>query len=969
MIRVPALDIRFVSKYRRKFLKMKSRKSTISKALSLRLEVLENRELLSAAPWSAPVEFLDAQVANIASAQVGQEDVIDLSNAQLENSVSFVNTGIADHQFALSWAPIDGASTYSVKINRDGSWIQYNKGLTETSCVMNGLYAGKTYDIRVCAMNENGRFTGDYLQTSFAPVRIVGSVNKFVEGDDLSVRIVGSADASVDIAWYYATPEGDVEITEARGLLSYVPKNPQYDVKVVATGIGLSEGSASEASFVYSGAFTVNTNYDPESQTLQVEAPEVEGAVKYYIWKPAPSGNMAIYQRTTEPVFTVSNLKPGQTTNFRVSAYDANGKVLDSKDFQFASAAIQAPEIYEGGQSFEVAVAADASLQYDLSWYYVTETGDVEIADAKGLTSFTPDAATYPIKIVATPISESEGLCVAAPVEAIVNPYVAPQFGINDPYVTTKRSFVTTWDLVSDATRYAVQKLNANGQWVKMTAFDFVDGQIVGDTRATLSEDGTQFSYSVNMVKIGVEERYRVLAIDAKGVVVESGEFTYNPVGLTVQNDAYDLANGSQTLRAATVQGVDDSLQYQWYYSTNADPTNWQVVDGATSADLVLSADEAALNYNYKVLATDPNEDRQSVAYARADTLDAPTILTQTVDPDTGNLLLTWSADASLSADNFIVQYYRTDGEYSAWSDLPQGTITANGDGTFSLTHVNGANYKYLRVRAVNETGWSEWHMTIPGGLVVDTKMDAINPNDGYTSWREAINAYQALAAEGAIPPGIAVTFDPKVFDKSSSKISLKVDQPTVVITENVRIDASNLGYRLQIQAPNSKRNVFKVIGENASLELVSLNIFGANHAIDGAIIHAEDGATVKVVDCTFASNRTSQHGGVIALSNGSTLIVENCLFQNNIAQLGGGAVYAVDGSSVTVKDSTFTNNTAGGNGNGGAIWLDASSPLEIENSTFTPDGEKAIWVDDSVVSAALLDAALIDLEDEITLF
>ena len=813
-------------------------------------------------------------------------------------------------------------------------------------------------------------------------MRVVNSVNKFVAGNPLSARVIASAEASCEIVWYYATPDGDVEITEARGQITYVPTNPQHDVKVVVKGVALSAGSASEAVFVYSGAYSVKTNYNPELQTLQVEAPEVEGAVKYYIWKPAPSGNMAIYQRTTEPVFNVSKLKPGQTTDFRVSAYDAKGKVLDSIDFKFASVTLNAPEIYKVGASLDVAVGANASLLYDLSWFYVTETGDVEIAEAKEQTSFTPDAATYPIKIVATPISESEGVCVAAPVEAIVNPYVAPQFGINDPYDTTKRSFVTKWDLVSDATRYAVQKLNANGQWVKMTAFDFVDGQIVGDTRATLSEDGSQFSYSVNMVKIGVEERYRVLAIDAKGAILESGEFSYNPVGLTIENYAYDLAAESQTLRAVTVQEMGaDALQYQWYFSTNDDPTNWQIVDGATSAVFVLSAEEAAQNYNYKVIATDPNEDRQSVAYARADTLDAPTILTQTVDAATGNLLLTWNADANLSADNFIVQYYRTDGEYSAWSDLPQGTISVNGDGTFSLTHVNGAKYKYLRVRANDATGWSEWHMTIPGGLVVDTKMDVKDPNDGVTSWREAIDAYQTLAAEGAIPPGIAVTFDPKVFVNSNSKISLKVNEPAVVIKGNVRIDASNLSYRLQIQAPNSKRNVFEVIGENASLELVSLNIFGANHAIDGAIIHAEDGATVKVVDCTFASNRTSQHGGAIAIFGGSKLIVEDCLFQNNSAQLGGGAIYAVNGSSVTVKDSTFSYNTAGGDGNGGAIWFDASSTLDVENSTFTPDGASnlsgsvtsskgsAIWKDDAVVSAALLDAALIDLEEEITLF
>ncbi|MGN0911309.1 MAG: right-handed parallel beta-helix repeat-containing protein, partial [Thermoguttaceae bacterium] len=413
---------------------------------------------------------------------------------------------------------------------------------------------------------------------------------------------------------------------------------------------------------------------------------------------------------------------------------------------------------------------------------------------------------------------------------------------------------------------------------------------------------------------------------------------------------------------------------------TNDDPTNWQIVDGATSAELVLSSSDAAQNYNYKVLATDPNEDRQSVSYARADTLDAPTNLTRSVDGATGDLLLTWNADANLSADSFIVQYYRNDGEYSAWSDLPQGTIVANGDGTFSLAHVNGENYKYLRVRANDATGWSEWNLTIPGGLVVNTKSDTINPNDGVTSWREAIETYQALAAEGAIPPGIAVTFDPNVFS-SSTKISVKNNAPMIVITENVRIDASNLERRLQIQLSNSKHEAFQVVGENACLELVNLNIFGANSNNDGAIILAQDGATVKIVDCALSSNRTSQHGGAVALFNGSKLIVENSVFQNNSAQLGGGAIYAVESSSVTVKNSTFTNNSVGNGANGPSVWVDDSSTLYVENTTFTPESTsplsststrltaEAILDDDSTVDAALLDEVFVELEDEIELF
>ena len=1012
---------------------MKTRKEPALTPRLLRLEFLESRELLSAAPWSAPVDSLDAQAVEVASAQL-EQPVVDLSNAQLENAVSFLNTGVADHQFALSWDAIDGASTYSVKINRDGAWIQYNKGLTETSCVMNGLYPGKTYEIRVCAVNENGRLTGDYLQTSFAPVRVVRSVNKFVAGDELSVSVLGSDDASRDIVWYYATPEGDVEITEARGLLSYAPTNPKHDVKVVVTGTGLSEGSASETLFVYSGDYTVETNYDPASKTLQVQAPEVEGAVKYYIWKPAPSGNMAIYQRTTEPVFTVSNVKPGTTTNFRVTAYDAKGTVLNSKDFKFASVALNAPVKYEAGKTLDVAVGADPSLNYVLSWFYVTPNGDVEISEAKDQTSFIPDAATYPIKIVATPIAGSEGFCVSAPVEAIVAPYV-PQFGINDPYVTTERSFVTTWNAVPGATRYGVQKLNASGAWVKITAFDVVDGEIVGDTSATLSEDGSQLSYSVNMVKIGVEETYRVLAIDAKGAVIEKAEFTYNPVGLTVENDAYDLANGAQTLRAVTVQGIDDSLQYQWYYSTNDDPTNWIVVDGAASAELVLSADDAAQNYNYKVIATDPNEDRQSVAFARAETLNAPTNLIRSVDAATGDLLLTWKADANLSADNFVVQYYRTDGEYSAWSDLTQGTIVANGDGTFSLAHVNGEKYQELRVRASDATGWSEWKTMIPveySPFRVNTLLDVVDANDGATSLREAVSYYLAEQAAGTLPDGAKVCFDPNVFTQENHTIVLDA-ATNFYIDSSLVVDATDLGFNVVLDASMLMNQLFTVSGakgnaalagltlENAScsvassgsfivkagatLTLSSFRIanstglfrggvyvnnatliiedskFDQNYAaITGSVISAVNSSTVVVSNTIFEQNYSYIYGGAVELNFRSTATFTNCSFLDNTSATHGGAVYVAGNSSATFVGGEFVGNATEA-ANGEALYVavgsDASlADVAFESNTPADMGGAGAFNTTNLASIAILDVdaelldfAFIELEDEITLF
>lgn len=59
--------------------------------------------------------------------------------------------------------------------------------------------------------------------------------------------------------------------------------------------------------------------------------------------------------------------------------------------------------------------------------------------------------------------------------------------------------------------------------------------------------------------------------------------------------------------------------------------------------------------------------------------------IARSVDEETGELVITWFADANLSADNFVVQYYRADVLYPVWIDVPQGTIVANGNGSSPL--------------------------------------------------------------------------------------------------------------------------------------------------------------------------------------------------------------------------------------------------------------------------------------------
>ena len=980
---------------------MKSRKNTISKPYSLRLEALENRELLSAAPWSAPVDSLDAQAAEIASAQLEQDALIDLSNAQLEDTVSFVNTGVADHQFAVSWAPIDGASTYSVKINRDGSWIQYNKGLTDTSCVMNGLYPGKTFDIRVCAMNENGKLTGDYTQTTFAPVSLATKLNKFVDGDTITLTLKASEDATCDIAWYYATPDGDVEITEARGLLSYAPTNPQYDVKVVATGTGLSEGAVSEKLFVYVAPEEVETNYDSATKILTVNAPVVEGAVQYYIWKPAPSGNMAIYQRTTEPVFTVSNVNPGTSCDYRVTAYDAKGTVLDALSFTYAPVGLVAPDYFGANAAISVEIADAQNASADLAWFYVTPDGDVAIPEAANQTSFAPANLDYPVKIVATGTQLSKGSVA----ETIVNP-VALNVAHTAPYVTTSRVFDATWDAVPEAARYVFQRKNAAGNWANMTGSNVVDGAVVSGNVRT--NDGSTFEYTVNMSDASVAKEYRVLALDSKGALIVSETFEYTPMGLVVENDAYPLDKASSLVASPLFDA--DAPVYQWYSAPADSPENWTLVEGATESTYQLTAEDAALGLYYKVVATDlADEDRSSVSYARPDTIDPPTNLIVTVDETTGELRATWNAPG---ATDFILQYSYAGPVVDAWIDLPAPTVTDNGDGSFSLTHPNGVKYENLRVRAVNETGWSNFKVAggdepipVEDTFLVNTSLDVVDANDGVTSLREAVSYYLEAQKAGTLPDGAKVCFDPNVFTQENHTIHLKSDT-SFKFDSSIVVDATALGFNVVLDGDKSKQPIFEISGSNADVTLAGLTIKNVSFDLFSrtGTIRVSSEATLTLSACSVANTGGRSGSGIVV--NGATLIAENSTFKQNSAVLAGGAV-ALYNSTATFTNCDFLENASlfegaavyvgngssanffGGNiaGNaswwmdGHAVYVEQGSTANLTDVKFNSNtpldlgGNGTINTTDTATSAILdvdvelLDFAILELEDEITLF
>ncbi|MGN0930221.1 MAG: right-handed parallel beta-helix repeat-containing protein [Thermoguttaceae bacterium] len=637
---------------------------------------------------------------------------------------------------------------------------------------------------------------------------------------------------------------------------------------------------------------------------------------------------MAIYQRTTEPVFTVSNIKPGTTTDFRVTAYDSKGTVLNALSFTYAPVDLAAPDYFGSNAAISVEILDAQSATADLAWYYVTPDGDVAIPEAANQTSFAPANLDYPVKIVAT----GTGISAGSVAEALVNP-AELNVAHTAPYVTPSRQFDATWDAVPDAARYVFQRKNAAGNWATMTGSDVVDGAVVsGNVRTT---DGSAFEYTVHMSDASVAKEYRVLALNAKGALIVSETFEYTPMGLVVDNDAYPLDKAS-TLVASPLDAAD-APTYQWYSASADSPEDWPLIEGETGSTYQLTSESAALGLYYKVVATDPAaDDRISVSYARPDTIDAPSNLVVTVDETTGDLVATWNASG---ATDFVLQYAYEGPAVDAWLDLPAPTVTDNGDGSFTLTHPNGVKYENLRVRAVNETGWSNFKVAgsdepIPvedSPFRVNTLLDVVDANDGVTSLREAVSYYLDAQEAGTLPDEAKVVFDPNVFTAENHTIVLDAET-SFNLSAPLVVDATNLDVNVVLDATASTNRLFTLTGEDADVTLAGLTVANASQTSkSGGALYVASGATLTLSSFKITESEARFGGGVYV--NNATLIIENSTFDNNYSVVSGGVISAANYANIVVSNTTFENNVA--KSMGGAVHLVSGSTATFTNCAF----------------------------------
>ncbi|MBR0226260.1 MAG: fibronectin type III domain-containing protein, partial [Thermoguttaceae bacterium] len=246
-------------------------------------------------------------------------------------SVSYNST---TRQATITWDAIPGAATYKLQLSKDGgaTWANYKTGLTVTNATVNGLYPGNAYALRVYGVSSGGAtITTTYAERPFAPIALTSASDTYRPGVAISVTQTGASNATSTIKWYNVTPNGDVEITAARNKLTYTPPTTaNYDIKVVATGTGDSEGAVSTLVFAnYSSVRVVS--YDSSTRQATLSWGAITGAATYKLQLSKDGGATWANYKTglTTTTATINGLYVGKTYGFRVYGITSSGTTLD----------------------------------------------------------------------------------------------------------------------------------------------------------------------------------------------------------------------------------------------------------------------------------------------------------------------------------------------------------------------------------------------------------------------------------------------------------------------------------------------------------------------------------------------------------------------------------------------------------------------------------------------------------------
>ena len=251
-----------------------------------------------------------------------------------------------------------------------------------------------------------------------------------------------------------------VESLESRQMLSATPWDAFTPVSAGAVEIAAQEVSVD----VVDQSDSPELSFEATGVANQYLATwdAVADAASYEVRVAKDGGESKKITVVTDTSATLNGVYVGKTYDFRVWALDSAGARIGSPiDGSIVPASLSLPkslaEGYKANSEVTVNLRSGDPDSVSLSWFYVTDEGDVAIQDAQGL-SYTPTEATYPIKVVATSADT-----LGSSAEVTISVYQNKMGdGFFSEYNTVNRSVDLTWNVVDGAAGYRFLKGTKN---------------------------------------------------------------------------------------------------------------------------------------------------------------------------------------------------------------------------------------------------------------------------------------------------------------------------------------------------------------------------------------------------------------------------------------------------------------------------------------------------------------------------
>ncbi|MDO5310218.1 MAG: hypothetical protein Q4G03_12115, partial [Planctomycetia bacterium] len=876
-----------------------SRQKNAPATRGLKLETLENRELLSATTWESPA----APTETAAFVQSYHADLTSISLATLESGVERIEATVASlggNKANIEWTRVQGATKYYLmsSTSTDGENYSAWTGMkyvndpddsSQTVATQLTLTTGKYYLFKVRAVTAQG--VTDFTETEFpivvtkpeSPVITTAAIDHATGIADVEFQTVDNANlyrvdytfddgATWQFAKYVSVGEGEATSTKiyidaesTSAVVSHkLNANKTYYFRVRATNdCGSSEYTISDP-IAYMGA----------AAPQWVSAQEQVGAHYATItWAASESATEYFIQSSTNGGESWSGVKKASASEF---TYDA------------------ANDTY--------------------SYTYFISTGKTYLFRVRAYNELGADGSSTesnPVSLSVVGIPENFRVAGA---EA-VNPTTYP---IGERY--SKVTVTLSWDAADNATKYVVKYSKDGGDWKLLKNIN--DPSVTSVTFGALAGSVYNFSImAVNAISFSEE--------------VNTGTYGVYKAGL----NHVDVVAG-QTLQATGVAPTETSAAYQWQYRTGAG--DWIDIPGANDSSYTPTAEDVANQYWIRVLVSGALSDcnagsyvAEGVAAPVVGALNPPSNFTfGEYNSETHALPMSW-VDNSDVEDGYYIEYSIDGGvtwAKSAWLDanVTERTGTVYEENTYQF-----------RIRAYNASGYSAWaysaifpnpdHGPDVPSLCVTIPGDVVDPNDGEISLREAI-LYAAQYPE----LGSEITFAPWLDGQT-----ITVTNGELAVNQTLTFNGS--GQNITVSAGYASR-LFKVSASGVTFDGLTL---ANGSASQGGAIYLNSGS-VTVKNGGICDNRATNGYGSAVYVNRGTLTIDSSRVTGNTGR--NGTIYARRGTTVNVVNSLMVENSAT---NGGAVYAANGSTLQVYNATITNNtatSGAALYIDGATV-------------------